>query len=151
MGNLNSRNSNPLEMTKYTALILIIALRIIFHPSNAQTEIIPFGSLPSFPQATTTFSTPKFISIEGKISNEKVKLTWNISENETADKFEVEKSVDGKTFLIAALVFGTDKMNSDQYQFYEKVNSGKILYRIKLINKNKELEYSKIIEINAGA
>ncbi|MBK8312356.1 MAG: hypothetical protein IPL04_17065 [Chitinophagaceae bacterium] len=131
-------------MTKYTALILIIAMRIFFHPSNAQTEISPFGSLPSFPQATTTFSTPKFISIEGKISNEKVKLTWNISENETADKFEVEKSVDGKTFLIAALVFGTDKMNSDQYQFYEKVNSGKILYRIKLINKNKELEYSKL-------
>lgn len=150
MGSLNSRNSNPLEMTKYTALILIIALRIIFHPSNAQTEVIPFGSLPSFPQATT-FSPSKFISIEGNISNEKVKLTWNISENETADKFEVEKSVDGKNFLIAALVFGTDKMNSDQYQFYEKVNSGKILYRIKLINKNKELEYSKIIEITAGA
>ena len=63
----------------------------------------------------------------------------------------MEKSSDGGNFSLAALVFGTDKMSSDQYQFYEKVNSGKILYRIKLINKNKELEYSKIIEINAGA
>ena len=125
-------------------------MRIVFHPSNASTEISPFGSLPSLSQATT-FSQAKFINVDGKINNDKVNLTWNISENETADKFEVEKSVDGKTFLIAALVFGTDKMNSDQYQFYEKVNSGKILYRIKLINKNKELEYSKIIEINAGA
>jgi len=137
-------------MTKYSALILIIAMRIVFHPSNAQIEIPPFGSLPSFPQATTTLSTAKFISLEGKIIDEKVKLTWNISENETADKFEIEKSVDGKNFSMAALVFGTDNMNSDQYQFYEKINSGKILYRIKLINKNKELEYSKIIEIIPG-
>ena len=114
-------------------------MRIVFHPSIAQTEINPFGSLPSFPQATTTLSTAKFISLEGKIIDEKVKLIWNISENETADKFEIEKSVDGKNFSMAALVFGTDKMNSDQYQFYEKVNSGKILYRIKQINKNKEL------------
>lgn len=137
-------------MTKYTALIFIIALRIVFHPSNSNTEISPFGSLPSFSQATTTFTPAKFISIYGKLSDDKVKLTWNISENETADKFEVEKSTDGIHFSLAALVFCTGKTNSDQYQFYEKADSGKVLYRIKLINKNKELEYSKIIEINTG-
>jgi len=136
-------------MTKYTALILIIAMRIVFHPSNASTEISPFGSLPSLSQATT-FSQAKFINVDGKINNDKVNLTWNISENETADKFEVEKSTDGRNFSMAALVFGTDKANSDQYHFYEKALTGKVLYRIKLINKNKELEYSKIIEIIPG-
>lgn len=137
-------------MTKYPALIFILALRMIYHPSNANTEISPFGSLPSFSQATTTFSQAKFINVDGKINNDKVNLTWNISENETADKFEVEKSTDGRNFSMTALVFGTDKTNSDQYQFYEKAFNGKVLYRIKLIHKNKELEYSKVIEITPG-
>ncbi len=71
-----------------------------------------------------------------------------VGENETADQFEVEKSTDGKTFTLTALVFGTDKPETDKYQFYEKAGDQKILYRIKLINKNRSIEYSDVIEIN---
>lgn len=71
-----------------------------------------------------------------------------VNENETADRFEVEKSTDGKTFTMAGLVFGTDKSETDNYQFYEKAGNKKILYRIKMINKNQQAEYSAVIEIN---
>ena len=133
-------------MTKFTALI-IIALRIVYNPSHAETGIAPFAS-PS-PLPASTASTPaRFISITGNISNNKIVLNWVVSENETADQFAVEKSIDGKNFNMVALVFGTDKTETDNYQFYEKAGNQKVLYRIKLINKNLKEEYSTVVEIN---
>jgi hypothetical protein len=70
-----------------------------------------------------------------------------VSQNETADQFEVEKSTDGKHFFLAALVFGTDKAENGRYEFYEKGGHQKILYRIKVINKNRETGYSPVVEI----
>ena len=54
-------------------------------------------------------------------------LNWVVGENETADRFEIEKSTDGKTFIMAALVFGTEKPKTDKYQFYEKAGRKKVL------------------------
>lgn len=78
-------------------------------------------------------------------------LNWTVGENETAERFEIEKSSDGKNFTLAALVFGTDKPETGNYRFYEKAGSKKIIYRIKLINKNRETHYSTIVEINPNA
>lgn len=139
-------------MTKFTAFVLIIALRIFYHPSSAaQNDIAPFAS-PS-PLPATAFSIPpaKVISIDGRFSNNKFILNWIVGENETADQFEVEKSTDGKNFTLAALVFGTDKSETDKYQFYEKAGNQKISYRIKLINKDRKTAYSTIVEINPNA
>lgn len=135
-------------MTKFSAFVIIIALRIVYHPSQAQADIAPFASPSSLPASTISFSNARLISLEGSIHNKKVVLTWMVGENETADQFEVEKSTDGKNFTLAALVFGTDKPETDNYCFYEKAGHKKTLYRIKLINKNQQAEYSAIIEIN---
>lgn len=135
-------------MTKFTAFIIIVALRIAFHPSDARSGITPFASPTQLPASTISIAPAKLISISGSISNHKVILNWVVGENETADKFEVEKSTDGKIFTLAALVFGTDKPETDNYRFYEKAGNEKILYRIKLINKNRQAEYSAVIEID---
>ena len=136
-------------MIKYTAFVLIVALRIMYHPaSDAQSVIAPFTS--NTPLSTTTISVvpAKLISVAGSISNHTVVLNWVVGENETADQFEVEKSIDGKNFSMAALVFGTDKAETGNYQFYEKAGKQKVLYRIKMINKNRQTEYSDVVEIN---
>ena len=78
-------------------------------------------------------------------------LQWVVSENENAAQFEVEKSFDGKIFTMAALVFGTDKTETDNYQFYEKAAKKKVVYRVKIINKNQTVEYSPVIEIDPNA
>jgi hypothetical protein len=135
-------------MTKFTTFVFIIALRIFYHPSHAQTDIAPFASPSALSASTISITPAKLINITGSISNHKVILNWVVGENESADKFEVEKSTDGKTFTMAALVFGTDKPETDNYQFYEKAGNKKILYRIRMINKNQKAEYSAVIEIN---
>jgi hypothetical protein len=135
-------------MTKYTAFVIILALRIAYHPSAAQRDIAPFASPSPLPVSTISVTPAKLISIDGSISNNKVILNWVVDENETADRFEVEKSIDGTNFSTAALVFGTDKPATDKYQFYEKAGNQKVLYRIKLINKNRQTAYSAVVEIN---
>ncbi len=110
------------------------------------------------PVATTSFDSPsviqqsaKLISFKGSLNKSKVLLQWVVKGNETADQFVVEKSSDGKKFVMAALVFGTDKAETDNYQFYEKVKNKKVSYRIKLISKNQETEYSAVIEIDPNS
>ena len=135
-------------MTKFTAFIILVALRIAYQPSIAQTDIAPFASPSSFSPGAASSHPAKLLRFNGNISNNKVFLQWEVSENETADMFEVEKSTDGKYFTMAALVFGTDKPETGNYWFYEKANTKKFYYRIKAINKNKQTEYSDVIEIN---
>ncbi len=135
-------------MSKYIALFVILALRMIFHPSHAETPIAPFAKPSPRPVASVSFKPASVVSFQGTVMNNKVTLNWVVNENETADLFEIEKSIDGKTFTMAALVFGTDKPTTDNYQFYEKAGNQKVMYRIKLINKNKKAEYSTVVEIS---
>ena len=135
-------------MTKFTAFIFIVALRIVYHPSPAQNEMAPFTNPSPLSSVTTLLHPAKLINFNGVISSNRVFLQWEVSKNESADQFEVEKSTDGKNFTLAALVFGTDLPETGNYWFYEKAHNKKFYYRIKMINKNRETEYSSVIEIN---
>ena len=77
--------------------------------------------------------------------NDRVILTWIIDNNQSANQVEVESSTDGKNFTMAALVFGTDKKDTDNYYFYEKAKKGKIFYRLKIINKDSSAQYSVVV------
>ena len=79
------------------------------------------------------------------IKNDRVLLNWIIDNNQLANQLEVESSTDGKNFAMAALVFGTDKKDSDNYFYYEKAKKGKIFYRLKIINKDNSVQYSAIV------
>lgn len=138
-------------MTKYFTLIAIIAFRIFFHPGYSANAKVPFTSLQDTPPPHYIKQTASLLNVNATISKNKVFLNWVVSENETADMFEVEKSEDGKNFSLAAIVFGTDNAKDESYQFYEKSKFKKIFYRIKLINKNKQTAYSTLIEVSLKA
>jgi hypothetical protein len=121
---------------KYYAFIIILACRLVYHPATS-------GTLTAFSEP----STARFLSFNGTVNDRKVVLQWSIGENQTADRFQVEKSMDGKTFHVAALAFGSDKPGMFSYEFYEKVGKEKVSYRIKLINKDSGSAYSKIVTI----
>ena len=64
--------------------------------------------------------------------------------------FELQRTTDGKNFTTAALVFGTDKNDTDSYEFYEKAKSKKAAYRLKIIYKDQSVEFSPVIHINSS-
>ena len=114
---------------------------------SAQTEVALFTSSPAGNNISKS-QPVKVISFQGNRTNNKVSMQWVITENETAEQFEVERSVDGKNFSTAALVFGTDKAQTETYMFYEKNISKKVSYRIKCIDKNQTVTYSDILVID---
>ncbi|MBK8953149.1 MAG: hypothetical protein IPM85_13660 [Chitinophagaceae bacterium] len=125
-------------------LILILILKLSFHPSYAQQSLTPFTST-----ATITNHPAKIVTVNASITGNKILLSWVVTDNRTADLFEVEKSTDGKNFSMAALVFGTEKDETGNYQFFEKSVTGQLIsYRIKLVNKNKDAEYSTTVQVN---
>ena len=109
-------------------------------PSATFASVAPFTK--------PTISNPAtLIDFKGVINGNRVMLQWTVQENETADQFIVEKSTDGRNFKMAALVFGTDRSETDHYMFYEKANHQKTMYRITTISKNHKAEYSSILAI----
>ena len=122
------KGTKPKEMIKTAALLFILALRMIYQPSQAQESFAPFSSKPA---AQSGLSIPaSLINFNGTIQKNKVFLEWTVDENQTADMFEVEKSTDGTNYRMTALVFGTDKADKGTYRFFEKAGDQKMLYRI---------------------
>lgn len=122
---------------KITLPLLFCAFIIFVNTASAQDHS------PSF--AVNTTSKVAVNSFECNSTNGKTILKWNIINNQDAEQFEVESSTDGKNFSMAALVFGTDKADSDDYLFYEKAKKKKTYYRLKIINKDRSVQYSGIV------
>ena len=101
------------------------------------------------PTTASTVSAPPSTAVVNQlncsIKNDRVLLNWAVDNNQSANQIEVESSTDGKSFTIAALVFGTDKKDTDNYYFYEKAKKGKIFYRLKIINTDSSIQYSAIV------
>lgn len=100
-------------------------------------------------QETPAVSSAKLTSFKATIHNDKVILDWEVDANESTNLFEVEKSADGKKFNLTALVFGSEKTEKDNYQYFEKIGKEKLQFRIKLIGKDKKVTYSEIVSVNS--
>ena len=87
------------------------------------------------------------ISFQGNMNkNNKVTLNWTVADNENANSFEVERSYNGRDFTTAGVVFASEKMGTEKYSFYETTTgTDKVMYRLKMIDKNREVDYSRIL------
>ncbi len=83
--------------------------------------------------------------LQGSVVNNQNLLQWTVLENENGSYFEVQKSSDGKNFTTAGIVANTSKEGEEAYQYKDAIQSNIYYYRIKAINKNQSLSYSKII------
>jgi len=94
----------------------------------------------------------KLVSFNGNLKDNKVALAWKVELNETAERFEVERSVSGGKFTYIGTVLGTLNPGTAVYNFVDPLYSGeKVAYRLKMIDKDLRAEYSKIIFFNAGS
>jgi hypothetical protein len=94
------------------------------------------------------------LSFNANIQSQNVLLSWKTAEEVNHDRFEVERSTDGKQFTKIGTVSGqtgtaTIKYYSltdiDAVQVFQSV--GKIYYRLKIVGKNGENSYSLIVPV----
>jgi len=123
---------NPKKMKKNITLLLIM-LSGIFQTINAQTN----------PALVTDF-TIKSNSRSG------YRLSWALANNEVINKFELQKSVNGRDYITIAIVPASQKRGAESYSYDEATNNtDKVMYRLKMLSNGQEVYYSKIILAHA--
>jgi Secretion system C-terminal sorting domain len=88
--------------------------------------------------------------IEGKAENCISVLRWKVSNETNLNKYEIETSSDGVTFSVAGTVRPTVSNTSGIYQFSLNQVSGKAYYRLKIIDNDASISYSKVIPITSN-
>lgn len=87
----------------------------------------------------------KLNNFMGSKNKNNVQLQWNVSINEIANTFEVERSTDGKNFETAVVMFGTEKTGNESYTHSEVNEDAKVYYRLRMTDKSDVITYSKIL------
>jgi len=87
------------------------------------------------------------ISFQGNQVNNINRLNWRVETNELADRFEVQRSINGTDFTSAGIVTATGKAGSDTYSFTdpEPAAPGNIIYRLRVSNKGGKNYYSNML------
>lgn len=93
----------------------------------------------------------QFLNLTGTLQASKVLLNWTVIATKDVDRFEVERSTNNTSFTKTGVVSQPVKLNEQQGFSYlddvAAVNSDVIYYRIKVISKNGEVQYSNILLI----
>lgn len=111
--------------------------------SNIATVKINYPVLIPLPVSITSFF--------ANANSSNARLFWTLAQNENGSRIVVEKSTDGKAFTPAAVVLTTAKTGSQDYQFTDENFSGTAYYRLKTVNNNAGIGYSKTIFLQEGS
>ncbi len=90
------------------------------------------------------------IDFSGAKVENTITLKWNTAEEANSDRFDVQRSVDGKNWG----TIGTQKSQGESYTLVnyafvdKKPASGDNFYRLKMVDADKTFAYSKIIKVN---
>lgn len=109
------------------------------------------GSLNASPVRATTvpdpvLPAPKVTDLRLQKTSNRVFIQWHVEANQSAGLFEIEKSRDGKNFTLAAVVFGTENAEKNNYWFYDRDQKKSAYYRIKIISGTGEESYSVVVK-----
>jgi len=137
IGSVSVGSQSVIVPTAYDGAIIVAK-----SPAGCYDQVIVLPAL----QSKSTLPI-HLISFQGNMNkNNKVTLNWTVADNEIADNFEVERSFNGKDFTTVGVVFASEKMGTENYMFYETtIGTDKVMYRLKMIDKNHEVNYSRIL------
>jgi hypothetical protein len=121
---------------------------------NTATKTVFGDNITSFSPWTAapepTILPVEFISFKArKLKNKTVELVWNTAHEEDNLGFEIQKGDGGSDFRAIAFVEATKPNNQtvQTYNFVDKNSKGLCYYRLKQIDIDKKIAYSKIISV----
>ena len=146
-------------LTSFTQTLLSDpAITLTFSPASANIIIVAktaagcFGQEKFVTDGTNSTLPVKLVTFNGILKDNKAALTWKVELNETADRFEIERSIDGGRFTYVGTVMGTYNTGTAVYNYTDAVSSNeRIAYQLKMFDNNQKAEYSKIISFNSGS
>jgi uncharacterized repeat protein (TIGR01451 family) len=88
----------------------------------------------------------QLLNFTGQLTNSSVQLNWNLSNAVNFERFEVERSLDGKTYSRLNTVPFTAALSA--YSMKDNVSalpSNALFYRLKLVDADGHFSYSKVV------
>lgn len=143
---------NPVSLLSQGKVQQHKAYLLFLYPKAKAMKTIVTIVLALFIQVTA-FS--QVTSYTGMLNNDRVDLKWATSSEKNVSHFIIEKSVDGKNYSQAGIVFAygntSETMN---YPFFEKnINTsqaGMIYYRLSAVTNDGKIEFSQVTTISIG-
>jgi hypothetical protein len=106
------------------------------------------------PPATFSFTTPGLLPVKltgwkALRKEDKVQLQWTTQTEINSSRFEIERSDDGASFTVAATVNakGNSQLPVDYTWTDIQSLTGKSYYRLKMIDKDNQFEYSPVLTV----
>ncbi len=132
------------RITLYNALTLDSLLQFNLTPGAPYSGIIAFetdaGALPV-----------ELVEFTGRKVQEGVLLSWKTASERNNFGFEIERKVQGGAWNTLGFVRGAGTTTETQsYSFLDKSASGRVQYRLKQLDFDGQVEYSTVIEVDAG-
>jgi len=142
---VDSKNIGSVSVGSQSIIIPTIydgAIIVAKSPAGCYDRVIVLPTL----QSKSTLPI-HLMNFQGNMNkNNKVTLNWTVADNEIANNFEIERSFNGRDFTTVGVVFASEKMGTENYMFYETTSgTDKVMYRLKMIDKNHEVNYSRIL------
>jgi hypothetical protein len=92
------------------------------------------------------------MSFTGQLHNNTVQLQWKISNAKNFERFEIERSIDGRVYInIGNVTFNSSIADYTSQDNISTLQSNHIFYRLKLVDAGGKFTYSRIIAFNINA
>lgn len=127
-----------------------IAQSITYEYDNAGERILRKQNVP-LPVTLISFTATKVP--EGSPEGFTALLNWQTSSEINSDRFDIERSQDGKKWSnIGNVAADGEKASNTNYSFTDKIpTDGENLYRLKMVDKDGTFAYSRIQSLDFGS
>lgn len=111
-------------------------------PTNTALRGISFAPSP-------TVLPLNLLSFNAALQGNNIKIWWSTVNEVNTSSFEIQKSIDGKTFFNIGDVTSKNVIDLTAYTFVDKnINSQTQYYRLKMLDKDGQFKYSEIVAVN---
>ena len=129
--NLSGRTLVDFNVTNVAASYAANRFRIVFTPSI----VLPLT----------------FTSVKASLNNKNIRVEWQVANESSLEKYDVQKSSDGNNFITVNTVAAKNAGVSNYNWLDAKPAEGNNYYRILSTDVNGKAEYSKIVKVFMGS
>ena len=95
----------------------------------------------------------RLLSFEGRVEQELANLEWRTANEVNVAQFEIQRSLDGRTFVPIGSVGAFNNAYAQTYRFVDSqfalLGGGQVYYRLRVVDNNGSFKYSRVVLLKA--
>ena len=152
-GSSNNGTGLPGSYTNGASLVDPVDANIVWNATLSRWEVtVDVSGFSGFFVQTFTFVLPvNLLSFSAQPVNNDIQLKWQTADETNNDHFELQRSIDGRSFTLVTQVPGSNAADIRNYEWSDvnaiALNTSKVYYRLKIVSRTGVEEYSDIVVV----